>query len=181
LRVRIYGGDGDTTPSGQLRTIGYEAQTITAGIQATYPLLRSRQDSLNLVGVFDMLQTSVYLNDVSTAANTDSLRVLRFGADYSLQDGFAGDQRPGTNQVSARVSQGLPILGASRNGTPLAARTGEQVDFTKLSGEISRNQTLLSPWPGTTVSLLALATGQYSGTVPVRTIPGNRAAILRFL
>jgi hemolysin activation/secretion protein len=165
LRVRLYAGDGDTNPSGQLRTIGYEAQTITAGIQATYPLLRSRQDSLNLVGVFDTLQTSVYLNNVSTAANTDSLRVLRFGGDYNLQDYFAGDQRPGTNQISARISQGLPILGASRYGSPSAARTGEQVDFTKLSGEISRNQTLLSLSPGTTIGLLALATGQYSGNV----------------
>jgi hemolysin activation/secretion protein len=115
--------------------------------------------------VFDTLQTSVYLNNVSTAANTDSLRVLRFGADYNLQDNFAGDQRPGTNQISVRISQGLPILGASRNGSPSAARTGEQVDFTKLSGEISHNQTLLSLSPRTTIGLLALATGQYSDNV----------------
>ncbi len=65
------------------------------------------------------------------------------------------------------MSQGVRGLGSSSDGqeVPPPGRTGEVVDFTKVSFEASRNQTLFSPWNGATVALQGLLAGQYSGDV----------------
>ena len=42
---------------------------------------------------------------------------------------------------------------------------GEQTGFTKIAGELTRTQTLFSPWTGATVALKGLVTGQWSGVV----------------
>ena len=180
LRVRLYGGAGNTTPSGFLHQLGYDGTTTVAGVQVSYPLIRARQQTLNLVTNFDALDSQITTAPLGTAtavASKDSLRVLRAGADYALQDLLAGDARPAVNGASLHVSVGLNGLGATHD-TQTPARVGEKIDFTKVAGEISRNQTLFAPWSGASVSLLGLAAGQGSGDVlpPVEKffLGGNR-------
>ena len=173
LRVRVYAGAGNTTPSGFLRKLDYNGDTTVAGVQLTYPLIRARQQTLNLVGSFDLLDSVITslpqsLGAASSAAtppaSRDSPRVLRAGIDYAVQDLWAGDTRPAVNGVSVRVSQGVSALGASIDAAS-PARVGEQLDFTKVTAEITRDQTLFSPWSGASISLFGLATGQGSGSV----------------
>jgi hemolysin activation/secretion protein len=64
--------------------------------------------------------------------------------------------------VSARISQGLPILGATVNPD---ARLGERTDFFKASFQASRTQTLFTPWEGASVGLMGLATGQWTNDI----------------
>lgn len=158
LRVRLYGGAGNTLPCCDLRAIGYDGNTTVFGGEVSYPLIKARSQTLSLVGAFDATESQV----TSQRTTYDSTRVLRAGADYALQDSVLGDGRPAVNLVSARLSQGIsgPWLGASRNGDLDAGRTGERFGFTKLSGEVSREQTLFAPWNGATVSLLELVNGQ---------------------
>jgi hemolysin activation/secretion protein len=168
LKVRIYGGYGTTDPTGSLGQSGYHGTTTVFGTQATYPVIRSRQQTLNLYLTFDGIESNISLlnNGVRTRQSFDSLRVLRVGEDYALSDIWLGAERSAINAVSTRVSQGLRILGASTNGTaPDAARQGERSDFTKFNFEVSRTQTLFYPWQGASVALMGLVTGQWSNDI----------------
>ena len=162
LKVRLYAGAGDTQPGGALRTAGYDGQSVVAGGQVSYPLILTRQQKLNLSGMFDMIQSAVFLGGATGPSSKDSLRVVRLGADYALQDLVLGSSRPAVNQVSARLSRGLPFLGASHAGSTSLGRRGSNVEYTKFTLEASRNQTLFSPWQDASVNLLMQAAGQGS-------------------
>jgi hemolysin activation/secretion protein len=164
LKVKVYAGYGVTVPTGSLGAIGYEGTTTVFGTQATYPVIRSRRQTLNVYAAFDGIESNI-TNTTSgprLQASYDSLRVLRFGEDYALSDLLLGADRAAINQVSARISQGLPILGAATNPT---ARLGERTDFFKANFQVTRTQTLFVPWDGASVGLMGLVTGQWSDDI----------------
>jgi hemolysin activation/secretion protein len=167
LKVRFYGGKGTIDPTGSLGQIGYHGNTGIAGASLSYPVIRRRQQSLNLGVFFDAMQSSI---DTGTNGNTvlasqDNLRVVRLGADYALRDVLLGDERSAVSIASLRVSQGLAGLGASIQGSKLAGRVGENISFTKVSFEASRTQVLFNPGQNTSVALQGLLAGQYSGDI----------------
>lgn len=166
LKVRIYGGMGNSRPSGTLGTVGFNGQTQIAGTQISYPLLYTRQQKLNVLGMFDLINSSTYLSASGTTPNSkDYLRVFRVGADYALLDNYFGPTRSAVNQANIRVSHGIQGLGSSHTGSTSLGRQGSILDFTKVNVELSRNQTLFSPWADATVSLLGLVAGQGSRNV----------------
>jgi len=169
LKLKIYGGAGETVPSGSLRVLGYDGVTRVFGLQLSYPWIRSRQQTLNVSASFDGVESEIDTNTGSGGAavrsSFDSLRVLSLNADYTRLDLFAGAALPATDIASLHLSQGLPIFGASRNGDPTLPQLGERVDFTKVSGEADRTQALFTPFGGGNVSVRLAATGQYSGDV----------------
>jgi len=169
LHVRAYGGDGWSTPSGDLRAIGYHGYTQAYGLAALYPLIRSRQQTLNLGAYIDdeanVVKTDSGADNELLTASNDSLRVLRIGADYALQDLLLGGDRTAVNTISARLSQGAPLLGGTSRNNSLPGRVGEQPGFTKISFSASRTQTLFEPWRDASVALKGLVTGQYSANV----------------
>ncbi len=172
LKVRIYGGIGQSTPSGALKQVGYLGDTNVFGASLSYPLIRSRSQSLNLTGAFDAMENNVDNNVPGSNGGRvrnsyDSLRVLRFGEDYAVLDTVLGPDHIGINGFSAKLSQGLSALGASVNGAtdPPLPRVGENIEFTKIAGEVSRTQTLFKPLPDATVALVGKVGWQYSGTL----------------
>ncbi len=169
LKIRLYGGYGKANPSDFLRVIDYEGFTTTFGIAATYPLIRARQQTLNLVANLDAVETETRTASGAQGqeirASRDSLRIVRFGAEYALEDVLAGDARPAINFGSIRVSHGLPFLGGTGNGNPTPGRQNERVDFTKVTAELSRTQTLFVPWEAASVALRGRVVGQGSGDV----------------
>ena len=166
LKVQIYGGAGATTPTGPLSTIGYNGTTQVFGAKASYPVIRSRVQTLNTTLAFDGIESSINSNasggGVST--NSDSLRIMRLGGDYALSDLWAGNDRPAVISISGRLSKGFGILGANADGAS-APRVGEQTDFLKFNFQLSRTQTLFYPWQGASVALLGLLTGQWSDSI----------------
>ena len=168
LKVRLYGGQGGTNPSGDLRIVGYDGVTKVFGGQVSYPIIRSRQESLLGIAAFDAIESDIHEDitpGVDRRASFDSLRVFRAGADYTIQDLILGGDRTGVNTATGRLSQGIEGLGASRYGDPQAGRAGEHPSFFKFSGEISRTQLLFHPWTDASVSLFGLVAGQVSNTV----------------
>ena len=159
LRVRLVAGAGVSTPTGSFRSIGYVGQTALLGAELTYPIIRSRQQTLNLTGTFDVVEGTITQN--RQVASFDALRILRFGGEYVFSDALLGDSRGAVNAISVRVSHGLDVLGTgSVNG-----RTDQRNDFTKISLDASRAQTLFQPWDGASVALLGIVSGQFTRDV----------------
>jgi len=164
LKGRIYAGSGPTVPTGVFAAEGYNGVTTVFGGELSYPIIRSRQQTLNVIGTFDGLVSHITTttSGVRQTASYDSLRVARLGFDYVRSDLLLGDDRNAVNQVTARLSQGLPILGASPNGASNAPRVGERTDFFKFNFQLQRTQTLFYPLPNTSVALMGLLVGQLS-------------------
>ena len=165
LRVQIYGGYGPTHPSSPLRDIGYEGTTTVFGVSARYPLIRRRQQTLDLTASLDAIESDVNIGNGAVSVSKDTLRVLRVGASYALHDTLLGADRSATNSIKVRLSQGLPAFGASVSVGNSTSDSIAVVDFTKINAEISRTQILFEPWNGADISLLGLVAGQKSNQV----------------
>jgi hemolysin activation/secretion protein len=168
LKLQIYGGAGATVPTGPLAALQYNGVTQVFGAKATYPVIRSRKQTLNTWLAFDGIESSIDTNATGTPTRTsyDSLRIVRLGADYVLSDLLAGDARPAVNSVSGRLSKGMDILGATVNGaSATVARPGEQTNMLKFNFQLSRTQTLFYPWQGASVGVMGLITGQWSDSI----------------
>lgn len=164
LRVRLYGGAGHADPSGELSAIGYQGITTVFGAGVSYPLIRARQQTLNLRLAFDAIEAQIFTSGGQgggkVLTSSDSLRVLRLEADYVSTDLWAGLGRSALNSISLRFSQGLPAFGAAHNGDTQASRLNERVDFWKINASFSRTQTLFAPWNGASVALKGRVAGQ---------------------
>jgi hemolysin activation/secretion protein len=166
LKLRLFGGSGTADPSGNLRAIGYHGVTSTGGVQLSYPVIRTRQQTLNVFGSFDILESNITTGFSPPAiASRDNLRVVRLGADYVRQDNWLGAEFSAVNAASLRVSKGTPTLGASRNGDIRAGRLNERVDFGRVNFEASRTQTLLTFGDNSSFALQGTVAGQYSPDV----------------
>jgi hemolysin activation/secretion protein len=141
------------------------------GGSLSYPLLRTRAQSLTIQGQFDALESNIE-NKLGPRGTTqrgsyDSLRVVRGGLDYAVLDNVLGAGLGAVNGVGVRLSQGLGGLGAATQDdvwSP-APRLGQRVAFTKIGGEFTRTQTL---YQGDGDRALALRLGlawQYSANM----------------
>ena len=168
LRLRAYAGIGDSTPAAPLRVLGYKGTTTIGGLALSYPVIRQRQQTLVAMTAFDIIESEIKL-DGGVVGNQrlsrDSLRVFRLGGDWLVYDLLAGDERPAVNALVLRLSQGIAGLGASDSGDPNLSRSGAKTDFTKLAFELTRTQTLFSPWQSATVTLQGTLAGQWTNDV----------------
>jgi hemolysin activation/secretion protein len=169
LKFHVSLGNGQTEPSDALRKLGYHGFTTVASAAATYPVIRSRQQTLTVGAYFDVEENEIKLDigplGQSIRSGRDSLRVGRVAADYALQDIWLGGAFPAVDSAELRISHGFTGLGGTDTDNPLPSRAGENPGFTKIDGEIARTQSLFSPWNGATVALKAALAGQYSGDV----------------
>jgi hemolysin activation/secretion protein len=145
----------------------YHGTTTVFGGSLSYPLIRSRQQTLNLSGYLDAIETQIFQTPPGSALQRgfDSLRVARVGADYAAQDILAGGDRPAISTINVRLSQGIPSLGATRSAAEDATRPGERVDFGKAVIDLSRVQTLFQLSAVSNISLKARVIGQYSSQI----------------
>ncbi len=180
LKMKIYGGAGVSTPTGSLAALKYNGVTNIFGAQLTLPVIRSRQENLNVYAALDMLESTVFTGAVALQSSADQVRSLRVGADYIVSDQLVdrmlarigggewpGGKRPATNQLLVRVSRGLDILGGY-HGTalpPSTARQNERHNYTAIKFEASRTQTMYGFEGGSNIALMGLVTGQWSNDI----------------
>jgi hemolysin activation/secretion protein len=171
LRMHVYGGAGESIPSGTLREIGYDGVTRVFGAALSYPVIRSRAHSLSLALQFDGVESDVNYDVLgrSSRASFDSLRILRLDGIDTLSDIWLGPAFVATDTAELTLSQGLPGFGASANGNRQLPRLNERVDFTKGSARLERLQTLFHPFTmdgqRAEVNLNIAAAGQYTGNI----------------
>ena len=118
-------------PGSLLSAAGVRTNSWAAGGRLSYPLIRSRAETLQLDGGFTAQDATVAVAG-HTQQSHDRWRVLDLGGTYQ-RGGLFGS---GAWTTTFDVAQGLPILGASDTGNPTThlSRVGADIDFTKLTG-----------------------------------------------
>jgi hemolysin activation/secretion protein len=139
-------------PGSTLAAFGVNTDSWAAGPRLTFPVIRSRAQSLQLDGGFTVQQADIVI--LGSRISHDQWRVADMAVTY-LRSRFLG----GSWLVTLGVAQGLPGLGATPNASPLLSRKGGYTDFTKLTGQLN----YLAPL-GRGFSLALTGQGQFAFT-----------------
>ncbi len=169
LKLRTYAGYGVLEPGDVLRPAGYKSRLLLTGVDAEYPLIRTRALSVYLSGDFDVSQTVIDLNDFTPTADhrasKDNLRMFRFGVKTVVQDSLLGPQFQAADTAEFKVHVGVPdFFGGTRDSDPRPARPNEANDFTKLTLELTRKQQIHN-WANSSLALQLGAEGQWTSDI----------------
>lgn len=149
LTGSMLGAISHGAPGGSLGAAEIRTDSWAVGPRLTYPLLRSRADTLTLDGGITFQDAKVDI--LGIGINHDTWRVLDVGLGYTSRDFLYGNFN-GTFDIA----QGLPILGATPSHSPDLSLAGSPT-FTKATWLGRYNKSL-----GSSISLAASGTGQYS-------------------
>lgn len=138
LRIGISGSRLDfkvVTPEN--RTLDIKGIAETAGVDAAYPILRSRTANLNLAASYDRKG----FDNWTASGSTNRYRIA--AASYTLSgNAFDGLWGNGANNASLTLVDGRVDLTGSANQAADAASTQTAGPYRKLKLVVSRNQTL---------------------------------------
>ncbi len=152
LALSTFGTITHGQPGSTLKAFEVLTDSWAAGFRLTYPIIRSRRQTLQLDGGFAAQNADVDI--LGTGLSHDQWRVADVSVTY-LHNNFLG----GSWATSIDIAQGLPIFGATPNGSPELSRKGGITDFTKITG-FMRYSALL----GDRFSGVLTAQGQYAFT-----------------
>lgn len=165
--------------SSQFAGLGSTGTATTAGLEASYPLIRSRTKNLYVGLNADFRQFSNRADGASVSQYSDvDYSVALYG---NIFDSFAGG---GASSGSLILTNGTINLNGSPNQAAVAATNGAQGNFTKIRYNLNRSQFVANG-----LSFFASITGQYTnnnldsseqfylgGAYGVRAYPANEGA-----
>lgn len=137
-RVILSGSQSFVDSGADLEVFGVESMGTRVTLEVRHPLIRSRKESLTLHARFDYLNSDE--EQLGFETFDDRLRVLRLGGRYDFGDTLFGAEYQGTNQIGIEISQGLEILGESKEGASNLSRFRGRSDFTKVTADVYRYQ-----------------------------------------
>jgi hemolysin activation/secretion protein len=137
-------------PGSTLQAFDVNTNSWAVGPRLTYPVIRTRAQTLQLDGGFTAQQADVDV--LGSKVSHDTWRVLDISVTY-LRSSFLR----GSWLATAGLAQGLPALGATPNNSSLLSRKGGYTDFTKLTGLLRYNAGL--PY---NLSVVLTGQGQFS-------------------
>jgi hemolysin activation/secretion protein len=111
-------------PGSTLSAFNVLTDSWAVGPRLTYPVIRTREETLLLDGGFTAQDARIDV--LSVGLSHDEWRVLDIGGSYQLNGIFGG-----VWTTTFDVAQGLPIFNATPNHSPMASRNGALFDFTK--------------------------------------------------
>ncbi len=139
----------DTKPGEELEALDLKGKSRLFDIEGYYPVIRSRQTNLNVIGGFNALNSETDL--LGTKNAYDRVRSFRVGGHLDFTDSLAG-----VSDVDLQVTRGIKGLGATDEGTGRSRTNGKQ-DFIRTNISAVRVQDL-----GRSFALQVSASGQYS-------------------
>lgn len=146
----VNAGYSDSAPGYTLKDFDIKSDSYTGGMGLSYPLIKTRSQSLVLTGEFE--SRDILTDFLDTELSRDHLRVARITANYNGSDHWNG-----INSADLTISKGLNILGASDKGNNNLSREEGDPGFTKVELGVSRIQFL--PYK---MQLKVSATSQYT-------------------
>ena len=130
-----------TRPGFDLAQFDVEGQSTTIGLELEYPLIRSRNENLDLRFRFDSLHQ---VNTNALLTNTqDDLRSLRIGATYQNVNNYVLNTAA-VDTFDFEFSHGLDAFASSKDDDANLTRPGAEPDYFKINGEYQRLQRLSS-------------------------------------
>lgn len=136
-------------PGSSLKPFNLVTTSLAVGPRVSYPLIRTRAESLSLDGGFTVQQANV--ETLGTPFSHDQWRVADLALTYSRI------ALGGSWSASFDGAEGLGILGATPDGTATLSHPGAATEFTKLIASFRHIRTLIGP-----VSLALSGQGQYA-------------------
>ena len=124
MTLTVGGGIGSTDPGGALDGSDINGDTLSANVQVSAPIRRTKDASAWIEG--EMAYISIEQNDLGAMLRDDTLVTAAVG--LRTRFAFAG----GFARTSVRIERGLGILGATRLGDPFASRFDGDGVYTKV-------------------------------------------------
>lgn len=113
-------------PGSTLKAFEVLTDSWAAGFRLTYPIIRSRRETLQIDGGFTAQNADVDI--LGVGISHDEWRVADLSVTW-LRNGWLG----GSWAATIDVAQGLPIFGASADRALELSRKGAVIDFTKIT------------------------------------------------
>src|SRR5690348_4568428 len=129
LTGSIYVTVSKGAPTASLGQFNITTDSVAAGPRLSYPLIRSRAQSLTLEGGLTYQDAEVHSGTPAAQISHDHWRTFDAALTYT-QSGFWN----GNTSATLDVAQGIPGLGATENNSPSLSRPGAHIDFTKVTG-----------------------------------------------
>ena len=140
-----HGEPGSTLTAFNILNVGW-----AAGPRLSYPIIRSRAETLALEGGFTV--QDAHVNILGTHVSHDQWRVFDLAVTWLRSNSLGGSW-----SSTVDLAQGLPILGATPDDSAELSRKGGSTDFTKVTGLAFYIQPLWSDF-----SVALAGQGQYS-------------------
>jgi len=137
-------------PGSTLQIFHVLTDSWAVGPRFIFPLERTRAETIQLEGGLTVQDARESI--LGTDLSHDQWRVADIGVSYSSNNFLNG-----VVTANAGIAQGLPVLGATDNGSPDLSRPGARVDFTKITGGFRFVRPLIAAF-----DILAAAQGQYA-------------------
>ena len=154
LQLTLGGSVSSSAPGYTLDEFDIRGLSKSASLALNQPLIRARERNLIARLEISALDSSKKDN-LSPDKTVDHLRMTKVGMTWQNADLWGG-----VNTLATELSRGFSLFGASRRGDANMTRAQGAPDFTKLTAEISRLQSL----SGHTALFLS-ATGQKSANL----------------
>ena len=148
LKFSVGGSFTRTTPGSTLRQFEVRTKTTEATVDLTYPVIRSRAETLSVGAGFTLRNASVNL--LAAPFNKDRLRLLRAQASYGNST-FLG----GSSRIVVSATQSLKGLDATNPRKTTMSRADAVMDFARLNVDVSHARHLFS---GVNIRLSGYAT-----------------------
>ncbi len=140
LKLSLSASSSRSHPGGALAVLDPLGLSQSYRVRLSESVIRSRSHTLTISGGLSALNSTTDL--LSTRFSTDRVRSLFLDGAYDFADTALGDSHPATNIFSIELDRGLDGLGATKSGSAGLSRANGRSDFTKLSGEATRIQSL---------------------------------------
>jgi hemolysin activation/secretion protein len=137
-------------PAGAVANLRLVSNSIATGPHVSYPLIVGRQERLSIESGLTWQSADTHV--LGSPYSHDEWRVADIALAYQNSRLFDG-----VNNATVDLAKGLDILGASKAGNADLSRPGGRPDFTKMTTQLRRVQTLDGP-----LSLSITGSGQYA-------------------
>jgi hemolysin activation/secretion protein len=111
---------GESRPGDVLKPLDLKSKSLVANVEGAYPLVRARNQNLNLAGGLDLVDQKTHY--VAGPLSHDKLRIVYARADGDYRTEIA--QRPVLASAAVSVRKGLSFLDGSEAGDALLTRKG---------------------------------------------------------
>ncbi len=147
---------GESRPGEVLKPLGLKSTSVVANLEGAYPLIRARNQNLNVASGLDFIDQKTRVAGAGTLSH-DQLRVFYARADGDYRTEIA--ERPVLASAALSVRKGLSFLGATDAGSPLLTRAIAKPDAWVVKGQGSVDIALAPQLTGT-----FRAQAQYAGS-----------------